>query len=126
MFCPLFHGTIIICVQSAFAMVLVPDVYVVPPKMTAFAFGDHVPEAGETISVQCTVSSGDVPVEFSWTFNGKSTSDLANVFVSKTGRRVSSLTVESLTEKNVGNYSCLARNKAGEAAHTAALHVNGN
>ncbi|XP_022176409.1 Down syndrome cell adhesion molecule-like protein Dscam2 isoform X50 [Myzus persicae] len=96
----------------------------VPPKMTPFSFGDDIPEAGETISIQCTVSSGDIPIEFSWTFNGKSTSDLANVFVSKTGRRVSSLTVESLTEKNVGNYSCLARNMAGETGHTASLYVN--
>lgn len=94
--------------------------------MTPFTFGDDIPEAGETISIQCTISSGDIPVEFAWSFNGKSTSDLANVFVSKIGRRVSSLTVESLTEKNVGNYSCLARNKAGESAHTASLYVNGN
>ncbi|XP_060864234.1 cell adhesion molecule Dscam2 isoform X49 [Metopolophium dirhodum] len=96
----------------------------VPPKMMPFTFGDDIPEAGETISIQCTVSSGDIPIEFAWTFNGKSTSDLANVFVSKTGRRVSSLTVESLTEKNVGNYSCLARNMAGETGHTASLYVN--
>ncbi|XP_026814872.1 Down syndrome cell adhesion molecule-like protein Dscam2 isoform X24 [Rhopalosiphum maidis] len=96
----------------------------VPPKMTPFTFGDDIPEAGETISIQCTVSSGDIPIEFAWTFNGKSTSDLANVFVSKIGRRVSSLTVESLTEKNVGNYSCLARNTAGETGHTASLYVN--
>lgn len=100
--------------------------YKVPPKMTPFTFGDDTPEAGETISIQCTISSGDIPVEFAWTFNGKSTSDLANVVVSKIGRRVSTLTVESLTEKNVGNYSCLARNKAGESAHTASLYVNGN
>lgn len=98
----------------------------VPPKMTPFTFGDDVPESGETISIQCTVSSGDIPIEFAWTFNGKSTSDLANVFVSKIGRRVSTLTVESLTEKNVGNYSCLARNMAGETGHTASLYVNGN
>ncbi|KAL4143242.1 hypothetical protein QTP88_005598 [Uroleucon formosanum] len=96
----------------------------VPPKMTPFTFGDDIPEADETISIQCTVSSGDIPIEFAWTFNGKSTSDLANVFVSKTGRRVSSLTVESLTEKNVGNYTCLARNMAGETGHTASLYVN--
>ncbi|XP_025202786.1 Down syndrome cell adhesion molecule-like protein Dscam2 isoform X37 [Melanaphis sacchari] len=96
----------------------------VPPKMTPFTFGDDIPEAGETISIQCTVSSGDIPIEFAWTFNGKSTSDLANVFVSKIGRRVSSLTVESLTEKNVGNYSCLAKNMAGETGHTASLYVN--
>lgn len=94
--------------------------------MTSFSFGGDIPKAGETISIQCTVSSGDIPIEFAWTFNGKSTSDLANVFVSKTGRRVSSLTVESLTEKNVGNYSCLARNMAGETGHTASLYVNGN
>lgn len=94
--------------------------------MTPFTFGSDIPKAGETISVQCTIPSGDIPIEFGWTFNGKSTSDLANVFVSKIGQRVSALTVESLTEKNVGNYSCLARNKAGESAHTAALYVNGN
>lgn len=94
--------------------------------MSPFTFGDDIPEEGETISIQCTITSGDIPVEFAWTFNGRSTSDLANVFVSKIGRRVSSLTVESLTEKNVGNYSCLARNKAGESAHTASLNVNGN
>ncbi|XP_050520802.1 cell adhesion molecule Dscam2 isoform X50 [Daktulosphaira vitifoliae] len=96
----------------------------VPPKMTPFMFGDDIPEAGETISIQCTISSGDIPVEFAWSFNGRSTSDLANVYVSKIGRRVSSLTVESITEKNVGNYTCLARNKAGESSHTASLFVN--
>lgn len=44
----------------------------------------------------------------------------------KNGKKVSSLTIDSVSEEHAGFYSCLATNIAGHDRHTAILNINGN
>lgn len=48
-----------------------------------------------------------------------------DISVGKVGKRSSLLSIEAVTYGNAGNYTCLARNKAGVHAHSAELLVNG-
>ncbi|XP_030766966.1 Down syndrome cell adhesion molecule-like protein Dscam2 [Sitophilus oryzae] len=93
------------------------------PKIHPFSFGDEPSPAGETISVQCTISIGDLPVEFSWMFNGKPINHEDSISIASFGKKVSVLNIDSISELHAGNYTCIAANKAGMASYTAQLVV---
>lgn len=80
---------------------------------------------GEFVNVQCTVSGGDVPLNISWQLDGRPFDDYLEVFTTKRGKRINELTIESVAAKHVGNYTCLAVNRAGVDNYTAPLRVNG-
>lgn len=96
-----------------------------PPKITPFQFGDEPMNFGEPVSVQCTISGGDWPIDVSWTLNGQPISDNLDIVMSKFTRHTYVLGIDSVNAKQAGNYSCLATNKAGRAEHSAVLIVNG-
>ncbi|XP_023287722.1 hemicentin-1 [Orussus abietinus] len=76
---------------------------------------------------QCAVVQGDLPVDISWSLNGRPVGvdlDTRDVLVSRSGRRVGTLTIDSVAARHVGEYSCTARNAAGSATHSAVLSVN--
>lgn len=98
----------------------------VPPKISPFSFGDEPLNNGETASVQCIISMGDLPVEIYWLMNGNLLSnDREDIHLSKNGKRISVLTIESITAQHAGNYSCLAENKAGSINYSTELFVIG-
>lgn len=76
--------------------------------------------------MQCMVSSGDLPLNISWVFNGKDIRKFQEISVSKVGRRGSTLMIESTSYSLSGNYTCVAVNKAGASEYTAELLVNGS
>lgn len=80
---------------------------------------------GEFVNIQCTIAGGDLPVRITWTLNGKPFEDYLEIITTKRGKRISELTIESLSAKHTGNYSCIAENRAGRVNHTAELRVNG-
>lgn len=98
---------------------------IVPPKITPFSFGDEPMSFGEPVSIQCTISGGDLPVEVFWKLNGKSIPSNIEVSLSKIGKRINALTIETVTAHHAGNYTCLAQNLAGEAELTSSLFVIG-
>lgn len=71
------------------------------------------------------VPNGDLPLTIEWTLNGESVKQFPQISLSKSGRRGSMLTIESVSDNLAGNYTCFASNKAGFYQHTAELHVNG-
>ncbi|KAK6620957.1 hypothetical protein RUM43_011256 [Polyplax serrata] len=95
-----------------------------PPKVLPFAFGENEFNAGQSATLQCTVSTGDLPLEISWQFAGLPENRRPEFLTSNFGKRVSILTIDSLTEQHVGNYTCTAKNSAGESSFTAPLQVN--
>lgn len=97
----------------------------VAPKIANFDFGEAPSSLGESVTVQCTVSFGDIPIDISWLFNGKPINSYGGVTTSKFGKRVNVLSIESVYGIHAGNYSCFAKNVAGMVFHTAELIVNG-
>lgn len=99
--------------------------FVVPPKMASFSFGDKPLQEGDSVSVQCSVTSGDLPISIFWFYNSLPVENSEFITISRLGKRVSALTIDSVSHSFVGNYTCLGRNVAGEVMETAALVVNG-
>lgn len=90
--------------------------------MMVFSFGEDPFEAGQSTSVQCMVSSGDLPLTIEWAFNGQLVPETWTV---KIGQRGMVLNIDSVTARHAGNYTCTGRNLAGSASFTAQLTVNG-
>lgn len=81
--------------------------------------------SGDTVSVQCTIAGGDLPLEVSWTLNGRPLEAYLEIITQKLGKRINNLIIDSVSEKHAGNYSCIAENAAGSAEFSAELMVIG-
>lgn len=95
------------------------------PKIATFTFGDEALKFGESASVQCTVSGGDLPMAIKWILNGEEIPPYLEVSTSKIGKRTLFLSIDSVRGDHAGNYSCIASNQAGSAEFTAPLVVIG-
>ncbi|XP_076265869.1 Down syndrome cell adhesion molecule 1 isoform X3 [Rhynchophorus ferrugineus] len=93
------------------------------PKIQTFDFGEEAPYEGESVSVQCFVGSGDMPIDISWMLNGEPVNKFNDISVSSVGKKLSILSIDSVGKKHVGNYTCLATNKAGLSSYTTRLAV---
>lgn len=80
---------------------------------------------GETVSVTCTVSGGDLPINFIWLLNRVPIEPYQDILTEKRGKRISVLMIESVKATHNGNYTCLAENSAGAVEYTSPLIVNG-
>lgn len=80
---------------------------------------------GDTVQVSCLVSKGDMPVEFSWLFNGVPVSRDKSVNIMALGKKTSVLNIEYVDQSHIGNFTCVATNRAGIAMHSAELFVKG-
>lgn len=96
----------------------------VPPKISVL-FDDEPVSLGDSVTAQCTIASGDLPIDTEWLFNSKPINSYFGVATSKLGKRVNVLTIESIHAKHAGNYTCQAKNRAGTIAHAIVLIVNG-
>lgn len=107
-------------------LVLFTFLFVVAPQIAFFSFGEEPANAGDTVSVQCTVSKGDFPLDIAWMFQGHLIqSDREDMIVSHSGKRIKQLTIEAVAARHAGEYTCVASNAAGSASHSATLEVNG-
>lgn len=71
------------------------------------------------------VLQGDSPIRINWLFRGKDLVQTENVKIEHT-RRSSTLTFESVNAQNVGEYICVASNKASMATSSFELIVKGD
>lgn len=97
----------------------------VPPKITPFSFGEDEFDEGQSAALQCTVSSGDLPLTIEWKLFGEKLENYPGVSVTSMGKKMSILAIDSVSWRHGGNYTCVARNAAGESEFTAPLLVNG-
>lgn len=97
----------------------------VPPKIAPFDFGEEAQNSGDSVSVQCTISSGDLPMNISWLFNGSSIDATYGVRTVRFGKKVSLLTIDAVRGIHAGNYVCQASNRAATVEYSAQLVVNG-
>lgn len=97
----------------------------VPPSIAHFNFGDKPSNFGDSASVQCLVTSGELPIDFKWYFNGRPVKDYSGITTVKLGNRNSVLNIDSVTGKHAGNYTCQATNIAESLNFTSELIVKG-
>lgn len=81
--------------------------------------------AGDTASIQCTVTKGDLPLKIQWYQNRKPVHESQGIMTSYQGKRTSSLIIDSVQAEHIGKYTCSATNAAGSTNSTAHLNVNG-
>ncbi|CAH2076527.1 unnamed protein product, partial [Iphiclides podalirius] len=79
---------------------------------------------GESVQMTCHVSKGDRPLEITWTFEGQDLSTHAGIKTMRMAEQTSFLSIDSVTGTHSGNYTCIAKNKAGEDRFSTPLHVN--
>lgn len=61
-----------------------------------------------------------------WLFNGKDIRlQNPDVEITALNKHMSAISIESITAKHAGEYTCVAINKAGNVSHSAVLAVNG-
>jgi len=102
------------------------------PQMFPFSFGDDEINLDETVTVSCTITKGDLPINVWWRFTEAGEEMSYNltsndgVVITRTSQKVSLLTIEAVKGRHRGNYSCFAQNKAGIAQHSAYLAINGD
>lgn len=95
------------------------------PKVQPFSFGDSAIFFDESVSLSCSVLTGDLPINITWFLNEKNVRDIEDIITSNLGKRGSSLAIDSVSAKHAGNFTCLAQNRAGNASFTSELIVNG-
>ncbi|XP_050541670.1 cell adhesion molecule Dscam2 isoform X2 [Daktulosphaira vitifoliae] len=96
-----------------------PKILPIPPMTNLLAEGMRA-------AIPCQIIEGDLPVTFTWIKNdGEVNSDLG---IGTTTRHhdeySSSLIIERITTEHAGNYTCIAKNVAGEEKFTVPLTVN--
>lgn len=104
-----------------------PNTYEFPvlPQIVAFDFGDSPVDSGDSVSATCSIIKGDFPLSIRWSMNGKQLRGDGGISVVLVNKRLSTISVESVSAEHVGNYTCLAENPAGNDSFTAVLNVNG-
>lgn len=95
----------------------------VPPHILPFEI--ETIYYGESVQMICHVSKGDRPMSITWTFEGKDLSTNMGIKTMKMAEQTSFLSVASVTGAHSGNYTCIARNKAGEDRYSTTLNVKG-
>lgn len=109
-------------------MLSLPNLYIccsVPPTIVPFSFGEKPSHIEQYLTLQCTISDGDLPIDILWTFNSQPITAELDVIAAKMGKRSSVLTIESVTDKHAGKYVCQGANKAGVAIYSTELKVIG-
>lgn len=96
----------------------------VTPHITPFTFEEE-PSLGDTVLVHCLVSKGDMPIEFSWLFNEEPVHEDLSVNIAPFGKKTSVLSIDYVNESHIGNFTCVASNRAGIATYSAELLVKG-
>ncbi|KAK0078522.1 hypothetical protein PV326_009304, partial [Microctonus aethiopoides] len=89
-----------------------------------FAFGDEPANSDDAVSVTCSISKGDLPLDIAWAFNDEPLTQHRPDITITVGKRHSMLAIDSVAARHVGEYTCTASNKAGATSHTAMLAVN--
>lgn len=97
---------------------------VVSPRIEAFAFADDL-RVGIRTRLLCGISQGDLPLEITWTKDGRSLAQLPAVAVKELDTFSSVLILTDLGAVHSGYYQCHVRNAAGVASYGTHLYVQG-
>lgn len=72
------------------------------------------------------VLKGDMKdMSVSWLFNGAQIDGTNNIKINNMSPRISGISIDPVTIRHIGNYSCVAQNQAGRKEYSASLNING-
>ncbi|XP_046991962.1 Down syndrome cell adhesion molecule-like protein Dscam2 [Schistocerca americana] len=94
-----------------------------PPIVMPFIFPTNLRE-GARAQISCSVSSGDLPIRFSWLKDNGPIPDVLQVTEKDGGEFFSLLIFNKLSSQHSGTYTCVASNNAASANHSSQLQVN--
>ena len=97
----------------------------VPPKIVPFSFQDEQLVEGLLVRVSCVVSRGDLPLTITWLKDGLPIPSELLISTRVFDEYSSVLSIDPVSSKHNGNYTCVARNHAASAFHTAELKIQG-
>lgn len=98
----------------------------VAPEIVPFDIGEGPANWGDTVTATCTVLKGDHPIQIEWALNGEPISrNHYDISIVNTSKRVSLLTIDGVTARHAGEYTCSVSNAAGGTSYSATLAVNG-
>ncbi|XP_039965640.1 Down syndrome cell adhesion molecule-like protein Dscam2 isoform X1 [Bactrocera tryoni] len=92
-----------------------------PPVIEAFKFPKNLQEGGRA-QITCAVSSGDMPIYFSWKKDDMSIPTSLQI-TEKKEEFYSLLVFKDISAKHSGRYTCYASNAAAKVNYTAELQV---
>ncbi|XP_023034507.1 Down syndrome cell adhesion molecule-like protein Dscam2 isoform X1 [Drosophila willistoni] len=92
-----------------------------PPVIEAFKFPKNLQEGGRA-QITCAVSSGDMPIYFSWK-KDESTISSSLQITEKKEEFYSLLVFKDISSRHSGKYTCYASNAAAKVNYTAELQV---
>jgi Immunoglobulin I-set domain len=95
------------------------------PQIVPFSAGEDPINAGDSVSLMCSIIKGDSPISIYWLFNETEIESSDEITISQISKKVSALTIESARAQFMGAYTCVAKNAAGAANFTTYFHVNG-
>uniref|UniRef100_A0A336L245 CSON014681 protein n=1 Tax=Culicoides sonorensis TaxID=179676 RepID=A0A336L245_CULSO len=93
------------------------------PHILPFTFGDEIPNQGDTVSVSCIASKGDVPIGLTFYHNDVPVIDDNGIIITRSAK-IAMLSIESLRAEHQGNYTCKASNRAGQVQYSTELNIN--
>ncbi|XP_029035504.2 Down syndrome cell adhesion molecule-like protein Dscam2 isoform X16 [Osmia bicornis bicornis] len=98
----------------------------VAPQIAPFSIGEEPANWGEQVSAICSVLKGDSPIEIQWSLNGEAVTRATHpdITVTKSGKKTSVLSIDSVTARHAGEYTCVASNLVGSVSRSAVLAVN--
>ncbi|XP_076342776.1 cell adhesion molecule Dscam1-like isoform X2 [Tachypleus tridentatus] len=102
------------------------DVHVkvkVKPLVLPFVFPENV-ERGMKLSAVCSVAVGDPPINVSWIKDGTTLLSSGDISVKTLAEDAVLLSIENVGLQHSGDYTCLARNEAGDVNITRSLVVH--
>ena len=98
----------------------------VAPQIGPFIISDGPANWGDTVSATCSIVKGDFPMEITWLFNGEPVGlQNSDVVVTAINKHMSAISIESVAARHAGEYTCVAKNRAGNISHSTILSVNG-
>ncbi|XP_060529749.1 cell adhesion molecule Dscam2 isoform X5 [Cylas formicarius] len=95
----------------------------VPPQIHPFDFGSESVFSGELVTTTCAVTKGDLPLKIIWFFNNEPIDSLHGTTVGQLNPKMSTLSIESVSEIHSGEFLCIAENPAGKSSYSAILNV---
>lgn len=97
----------------------------VAPQILHFDFGDDPINTGDSTSLTCSINKGDLPIKIMWSHNNASVDSNPSISVIRVNKKISTLSIESVQAEHIGEYTCIAKNRAGVTHYSTFLHVNG-